>query len=107
MTSSKLPRLLGTAALATLILALPAFAQDAAPAAEAAAETAAAPGPVPEQVAYILNSFLMLVGGFLVLVAGGEILVRGAGGLARFFGMSPLVVGLGEAAGASDGRPAR
>ncbi len=37
---------------------------------------------------------LLLAGGFVVLVVGGEILVRGAGGLARFFGMSPLVVGL-------------
>lgn len=37
---------------------------------------------------------LLLLGGFVVLVVGGEVLVRGAGGLARFFGMSPLVVGL-------------
>lgn len=37
---------------------------------------------------------VLLLGGFAVLVAGGEVLVRGAGGLARFFGMSPLVVGL-------------
>ena len=77
MISSKMPRLLGTAALASLLFALPAFAQDTAPAAEAAAEVAAAPGPVPEQVAYILNSFLMLVGGFLVFwMAAGFAMVE-------------------------------
>ncbi|MDD9207730.1 calcium/sodium antiporter [Georgenia sp. 10Sc9-8] len=37
---------------------------------------------------------LLLLGGFVLLVLGGEVLVRGAGGLARSFGMSPLVVGL-------------
>jgi Amt family ammonium transporter len=72
-----MPRLLGTAALASLILALPALAQDAAPAAEAAVEVVVAPGPVPEQVAYILNSFLMLVGGFLVFwMAAGFAMVE-------------------------------
>ncbi|HEV7277904.1 MAG TPA: ammonium transporter [Devosiaceae bacterium] len=77
MISTKMPRLLGTAALASLILALPALAQDAAPAAEAAVEVVVAPGPVPEQVAYILNSFLMLVGGFLVFwMAAGFAMVE-------------------------------
>jgi len=37
---------------------------------------------------------LLLIAGLAVLVVGGEVLVRGAGGLARSFGISPLVVGL-------------
>jgi len=37
---------------------------------------------------------LLLVGGLALLVVGGEVLVRGASGLARSFGLSPLVVGL-------------
>jgi cation:H+ antiporter len=36
----------------------------------------------------------LLLGGLLILVAGGEVLVRGGSGLARSFGLSPLVVGL-------------
>lgn len=35
-----------------------------------------------------------LVGGLVLLLAGGDLFVRGAGGLARSFGVSPLVVGL-------------
>ncbi|WP_250447954.1 calcium/sodium antiporter [Actinotalea sp. C106] len=37
---------------------------------------------------------LLLLGGLVLLVVGGEVLVRGASGLARSFGLSPLVVGL-------------
>ena len=41
-----------------------------------------------------LVTALLLIAGLALLVIGGEILVRGAGGLARSFGISPLVVGL-------------
>lgn len=44
---------------------------------------------------------LLIIGGLIALVAGGEVLVRGASGLARTFGMSPLVVGLTVVAAAT------
>jgi len=44
---------------------------------------------------------LLLLGGLAALVAGGEVLVRGASGLARAFGMSPLIVGLTVVAAAT------
>lgn len=44
---------------------------------------------------------LLIIGGLLALVAGGEVLVRGASGLARTFGMSPLIVGLTVVAAAT------
>ncbi|RUT30130.1 ammonium transporter [Arsenicitalea aurantiaca] len=71
--------LLGTAALASLLLALPAIGQDAEPALEAAEEVVAAGGEVPQQVQYILNSFLMLFGGVLVfwMAAGFTMLESG------------------------------
>jgi cation:H+ antiporter len=37
---------------------------------------------------------VLLLAGFAALVGGGEVLVRGASGLARSFGLSPLVIGL-------------
>ena len=37
---------------------------------------------------------LMVAGGLALLLAGGEFLVRGAVGLARGFGVSPLVIGM-------------
>jgi cation:H+ antiporter len=39
-------------------------------------------------------TLVLLVTGFVALVGGGEVLVRGGSGLARSFGLSPLVVGL-------------
>ncbi len=42
----------------------------------------------------MVYDFLWLVTGLVVLVIGGEWLVRGAAGIARSFGVSPLVVGL-------------
>ena len=50
----------------TAVMALPAFAQEAAEGAEAAAETAPELIEASVQVKYILNSFLMLLGGILV-----------------------------------------
>ncbi|MEJ5913205.1 calcium/sodium antiporter [Pseudokineococcus sp. 1T1Z-3] len=44
---------------------------------------------------------LLLVLGLVLLVVGGEALVRGAGGLARAFGLSPLVIGLTVVAAAT------
>ena len=60
-------RLLGTAALASLLLTLPALGQEAA--VEAVAEAASDPASeaVPGQVVFILNSLVMLIGGFLVM----------------------------------------
>lgn len=55
MTAFKTPKVLGTAAAASLMLSLPAFAQDA-PEFALAADTA-----------YIFNTFLFLIGGFLVM----------------------------------------
>ena len=43
----------------------------------------------------------LIVAGLFALVAGGEVLVRGASGVARVFGMSPLVVGLTVVAAAT------
>jgi cation:H+ antiporter len=39
-------------------------------------------------------SALLVVLGLVLLIGGGELLVRGASGLARTFGLSPLVIGL-------------
>ena len=41
----------------------------------------------------------MVVGGLLALFAGATALIKGAAGLARRWGMSPLVVGLTVVAG--------
>jgi cation:H+ antiporter len=41
-----------------------------------------------------VGTVLLLAAGFVALVGGGELLVRGGSGLARSFGLSPLVVGL-------------
>ncbi|KKB06915.1 ammonium transporter [Devosia geojensis] len=68
-------KLLGTAAAASLLLALPVLAQDAEVAGEAA-EAAAAPG-FPDEMVFILNSLLMLIGGFLVFwMAAGFAMVE-------------------------------
>jgi Amt family ammonium transporter len=68
-------KLLGTAAVASLLLALPVLAQDAEAAGEAA-EAVAAPG-FPEEMVFILNSLLMLIGGFLVFwMAAGFAMVE-------------------------------
>ncbi len=80
---TKLPlKTMGTAALATLLLALPALGQDAAAPAEAAeaVEAVAEVSPlVPGQVVFILNSLIMLIGGFLVfwMAAGFAMLEAG------------------------------
>ena len=59
-------KLLGTAALASLLMILPALGQDApAEAVEAVADPASE--AVPGQVVFILNSLVMLIGGFLVM----------------------------------------
>jgi len=80
MTGFKTPlRIAGGVALAALLLALPAFGQDA-PAEEAVeAVEAVVGGETPLQTQYILNSFLMLVGGFLVfwMAAGFTMLEAG------------------------------
>ncbi|GHA23552.1 ammonium transporter [Devosia pacifica] len=55
-------KLLGTAALASLALALPAFGQDAEPVVEATEEVVATP-----EWALIFNTLLFLIGGFLVM----------------------------------------
>ncbi|AMY67598.1 ammonium transporter [Frigidibacter mobilis] len=77
---SNFKKLSGLAALLALSTALPAFAQDAAPAAEAVAEVAeAVPALVPTDVVWILNTILFLVGGFLVfwMAAGFAMLEAG------------------------------
>ncbi len=61
MTDFKLPRIAGTALIATLALTVPALAQEAEPAVEAAV------GGVPEEVGFILTTFMFLVTGFLVM----------------------------------------
>jgi ammonium transporter, Amt family len=61
MTPTKTSRILGTAALVSILLALPAFAQEAEAAVEVAEEAA-----TPEY-ALILNTLLFLIGGFLVM----------------------------------------
>ena len=43
---------------------------------------------------YRLMAFLYFAGGFLVLVLGAELFVRSAAGLAKGFGVSPLLIGL-------------
>jgi Amt family ammonium transporter len=74
MTGHKTPlRLLGGIALTGLLLTLPALAQDAAPA-EAVVDAAIA---VPQDVAFILNTLLLLIGGFLVFwMAAGFAMVE-------------------------------
>jgi Amt family ammonium transporter len=70
-------KLVGGAALATLILALPALAQDAEVAEEAVAAVVGGEANIHTQ--YILNSFLMLFGGILVfwMAAGFAMLEAG------------------------------
>ncbi len=48
-----------------------------------------------------LISFAQTLGGFLLLFGGGELLLRGAVGLARSFGLSPLLIGLTVVAAAT------
>jgi len=74
MTGQKTPwRLLGGIALTGLLLTLPALGQDAAPA-EAVVDAAVA---VPQDVAFILNTLLLLIGGFLVFwMAAGFAMVE-------------------------------
>ena len=48
-----------------------------------------------------LVSIAQTLGGFLFLFAGGELLLRGAVGLARIFGLSPLLIGLTVVAAAT------
>ena len=48
-----------------------------------------------------LVSFAQTLGGFLFLFGGGELLLRGAVGLARIFGLSPLLIGLTVVAAAT------
>ena len=61
MKDLKIFRTAGTALLATLALTVPAFAQDAEPVVEAVV------GGVPEEVGFILTTFMFLVTGFLVM----------------------------------------
>ncbi|QYO77003.1 ammonium transporter [Devosia salina] len=74
MTGFKTPlRIAGGVALASLLLALPAIAQDAAPA-EEMVEAAASVAP---DVVFILNTLLLLIGGFLVFwMAAGFAMVE-------------------------------
>ncbi len=46
-------------------------------------------------------SILQTIGGFLLLFLGGELLLRGAVGLARIFGLPPLLIGLTVVAAAT------
>ena len=48
-----------------------------------------------------LVSLAQTLGGFLLLFGGGELLLRGAVGLARIFGLSPLLIGLTVVAAAT------
>lgn len=48
-----------------------------------------------------LVSLAQTLGGFLLLFGGGELLLRGAVGLARVFGLSPLLIGLTVVAAAT------
>ena len=48
-----------------------------------------------------LVSLAQTLGGFLLLFGGGELLLRGAVGLARSFGLSPLLIGLTVVAAAT------
>jgi len=72
MTKSNFSKLAGTALLASLALALPAFGQE-----DAAAETVSE--GVSADVVFILNSFLMILGGILVMwmAAGFSMLEAG------------------------------
>ena len=74
MTGFKTPlKIAGGAALASLLLALPALGQDAAPA-EEVVEAAATVAP---DVVFILNTLLLLIGGFLVFwMAAGFAMVE-------------------------------
>lgn len=81
MKNVNITKLLGSAALLSLVLVLPALGQDAPPP-EAAEAAEALPVPGVEAAVhtqYILNSFLMLVGGFLVfwMAAGFTMLEAG------------------------------
>lgn len=62
----KTSKLLGTAALASLLIALPALGQDA-PVEEAAEAAATLSEGVSADVVFILNSFIMILGGILVM----------------------------------------
>lgn len=48
-----------------------------------------------------LTAFAQTLGGFLLLFGAGELLLRGAVGLARIFGLSPLLIGLTVVAAAT------
>ena len=48
-----------------------------------------------------LVSLAQTLGGFLLLFGGGELLLRGAVGMARVFGLSPLLIGLTVVAAAT------
>ncbi|UYN99025.1 MAG: ammonium transporter [Devosia sp.] len=77
MTGYKTPlKIAGGVALASLLLALPALGQDAAPA-EAAEAAATVSEGVSADVVFILNSLLMLLGGILVFfMAAGFAMVE-------------------------------
>lgn len=60
MNKFKLPQIAGAALLASVAMALPALGQDAEPVAEAV-------GGVPEEVGFILTTFMFLVTGVLVM----------------------------------------
>ena len=61
MTAFKTSKLLGTAALASLLLALPLLAQEAAPAAEAAAVAAATPVPDKGDTTWMMISTILVI----------------------------------------------
>jgi len=77
MTGFKTPlKIAGGVALASLLLALPAFAQDAAPAEVVEAAVTVSEG-VSADVVFILNSLLMIIGGILVFfMAAGFAMVE-------------------------------
>ncbi|SFZ85097.1 ammonium transporter, Amt family [Devosia enhydra] len=77
MISKFSPKLCGTAALASLVLAFPVLAQEATAPAEAAEAAEAVLTGVSVDVVFILNSLLMLIGGFLVFfMAAGFAMVE-------------------------------
>ncbi|WP_127143744.1 ammonium transporter [Pelagibacterium montanilacus] len=77
MTAFKPSKILGTAALASLLIALPALGQDAEIVEEAVTETLSE--GVSADVVFILNSFIMILGGILVMwmAAGFSMLEAG------------------------------
>ncbi|WP_207747638.1 ammonium transporter [Pelagibacterium limicola] len=67
MTAFKMSKIVGTAALAALLVALPALGQDAEVAEEALEVVETLSEGVSADVVFILNSFLMILGGILVM----------------------------------------